>query len=228
MTSPETVDVFSLTISRDLGGDFAVRSVDVLGRSMRHRISFTQANGINEVFETELAECILSIIDRLPMDAHVFSDPDFVIELPGLTLARLRALINIAADGAMQIILRFRYFIGTLQSAFRIDTHLRIPTLEHREQIAIEALADIATPIFSLALSGANGPDTPAEVESVRRKLDHLANRASEVNFYLSLLTRYATECARQRNEQDPRWPWLEPSTGTEHIPRIEGNRRGG
>ncbi|WP_424933121.1 hypothetical protein [Amaricoccus macauensis] len=211
-----------MTISRDAGESYKIRSVDILGQNMRHRISFTKSNGIRDVFEADLAECIETILVRLPDGAHVFSDPDFVIELPGLTLARLRALINEAADGARQVIVRFRYFIGTLQSAFRVDTYLRVPSIDHREQIAVEALADIATPIFSLALAGARPPNSSQEYEHVRKKLEDLSSRASEVNFYLSLLTRYVTECARQTRENEELRARLEsPRTGP-HVRRLQ------
>ncbi|MEM8569800.1 MAG: hypothetical protein AAGG56_02730 [Pseudomonadota bacterium] len=202
--TPETADVFSLTISRDVDQEFSVRSVDILGRNMRHRISFTSASGIYEVFERELADCIRAVLDRLPMKAHVYSDPDFVIELPGLTLARLRVLIKVVGSGAAQIIMRFRYFIGSLQSAFRVDTHLSLPTVEHREKIAIETLSDIATPIFSLALAGSKQIEKSKDLELVLRKLENLSERASELNFYLSLLTRYVSECSRISSEPQP------------------------
>lgn len=202
VTTPEAIDVFSMTITREVGEDYSVRSVDILGSTMRHRVSFTQTSRIRDVFQPDLADCIESILERLPPNTHVFSDPDFIIELPGLTLARLRVLIQVAANGASQIILRFRYFIGGLQSVFRVDAHMRIPTLEHRERIAVEALADIATPMFSLALANMDHVRTAHDKELVQRKLEELSGRASEINFYLSLLTRYVTACSKESLEQ--------------------------
>ena len=201
VSSPEASDVFSMTLSRVNGGAFCVRSVEITGTVMRHRITFPRDDTIHGVFREELSDSINRLLEHLPMSAHVFSDPEMVIELPNLTLARLRALIHVAEDGACQVILRFRYFIGALQNAFRSDTHFTTPTLEHREQIAIHTLADIATPIFSLALNGSDVQHDPRSRELVARKLEDLSRQASELNFYLSLLTRYVTDCSPKRME---------------------------
>jgi hypothetical protein len=206
LPTPETIELLSLTISREIGAAVSLQSVDLNGRGARHRISFTRGSRIRDVFQAELAECIEALLERLPTHGHAFSDPDFLIELPGLTLARLSVLVRAMADGAAQIVLRFRYFIGSLQNAFRTELRLPLPTLDHRERIAVEALADIATPIFSLALADRAHVRTKEDEDIVLRRLEQLSARACELNFYLTLLTRYVSDCseARMRSRAEP------------------------
>lgn len=189
-------DMFVVNLQLQAEGPTVVRSCELLHRDYRNRISFTKLPDLFTVFQTHVAQSIQALIDEFGMARNIVSKPEFEIDLPSLKLAGLTFLVSRARDGMRQIILRFRYFIGTLQSAFLLDLGMSEPTITHKERIAIESLIDIVGPLYGLALLEDRRPLSSAETSEVENALRDLQGKAHVLKFYSDLLIRYVRDCS--------------------------------
>lgn len=194
-------DMFSINLSDDSIRGLRVQSVEILSPDLRQKLSFRGAMDLKDVFVPLLANRLERVLSRISDGNGVHTKPDLVITFPGLVLARLRILVHRTPEGARQVLMRFKYFIGGLQNAFRVQTHFTEPSLLHREKLAIEALTEIATPLFDIA----NAALASDQVEDIQRALQehllHLSENAQELSFYLTMLARYASEAAQTREQ---------------------------
>lgn len=189
-------DMFVVNLQMQAEGAVVVRSCELLHKDFRNRVSFAALQDLFAVFNARLAREIRALVDEFGGARNIVSKPDFVIELPDLKLAGLSFLVSGMKDGMRQIILRFRYFIGSFQSAFVLDLGLSRPTLPHKERIAIESLVDIVGPLYGLALLEDRRVLTEDERFEVDRALRDLQDKAHVLKFYSDLLIRYVRDCA--------------------------------
>lgn len=168
---------FALILRRGADGQVFVHAVDIPHASVRHRIGFATDDHAEAVLHPDLFARLAALLDRIPVRAGVHSERDLSIALPGLTLADLKATLRRLPDGETEIVLRFRHFIGDLKHVLR------------RERPAASAFH----PLFGVAWGGGE-PRIPARFETASRKLEQISRQASEVNFYLTLITRYVSE----------------------------------
>lgn len=197
-TDTSKSDMLSIQLSQQPGQDgFVIDSVDIVQPNFRHRLSFSNGQSYEQVLSPKLANYVGELVASIDRDAMIFSEPDAVVDLPGLVLGRLRMLVHTAKDTARQVIIRFAYFIGGVQSAFQVETHFKLPTVNHREAIAVAALHDICIPVFDIVssvVSGLFNDDTGPVATSGR--LDRFAEVETDLLFYLELLKRYIKSTA--------------------------------
>lgn len=189
-------DMFVVNLRIQPEGAVVVRSCELLHKDYRNRLSFTKLPDLFEVFSGRVAKAIKALVDDFGGSRNVVSKPDFEIDLPELKLAGLSFLVSAAQDGVRQVILRFRYFIGSFQSAFLMDLGLSQPTISHKERIAIESLVDIVGPLYGLALLEDRRPLRASEQLEVENALRDLQGKAHVLKFYSDLLIRYVRDCA--------------------------------
>lgn len=192
-TDTSKSDMLSIQLSQRPGREgFVIDSVDIVQPNFRHRLSFSNGQSYEHVLTPKLAEYVATLVSSIDRDAMIFSEPEAVVDLPGLVLGRLRMLVHTAKDAARQVIIRFAYFIGGVQSAFQVETHFKLPTVTHREAIAVAALHDICIPVFDIVSSVVAGlfNDDSGPV-ATRGRLDRFAEVESDLLFYLELLKRY-------------------------------------
>ncbi|KMW60300.1 hypothetical protein AIOL_000453 [Candidatus Rhodobacter oscarellae] len=199
-------DMLSIQLSQAPGdAGFIVDSVDIAQPNFRHRLSFSNQNGVDAILSPKLAKYVQKLLGSINKDAMVFSEPDTVVELPGLVLGRLRMLVHTGANLARQVIIRFAYFIGGVQAAFGIETHFSLPSVNHREALAVAALHDICIPVFDVVsnvLGGLFGDDTAQR--SAQERLSRFTELESELLFYLELLKRYIKSAGEFAELQPP------------------------
>lgn len=189
-----SADMFVLTLRWSPDQDPTVLSCDLIHRDFHNRISFSKRAGLFDVFRPQLARALAEIIDSIQHKRQVLSQPDFQVDLPNLVLGGLRLLVSSAKDGARQIIIRFKHFLGSLQDAFAVDIGLRSAVLPHRERVAVEALVDIVGPLLNLADLRRPNLDE-REAMAVEKSLEELAQNSYMLRFYTGLLVRYVNEC---------------------------------
>ena len=192
-TSCQKADMFSLQLHElGDGSGYGVQSVDIFQPDFKHRLTFSTRNNIHSVLVPELAAYLEDMIARIDKDTRVHSEPDAVVDLPGLTLGRLRVLTFDPVTDAKRFVVRFAYFIGGLQAAFNVDTRLALPTVSHREAIAVSALVDICTPALNIiAHREFLGEGRSSDETLLLAKLDGIDEVQNELSFYLQLLKRY-------------------------------------
>lgn len=184
-----------LSIQLSLAKDterYVVDSVDIHQPNFRHRLSFTRDKEVEAILSPKLADYINALLAKVDQDRMVFSIPDAVVDLPDLVLGKLRVLVHTAQDKTRQVIVRFSYFIGGVQAAFKVATHFKLPSISHREALAVSALHDICIPVFDVVSSAVTGLfDDGMRDFSPRERLSKLADVESDLLFYLQLLKRY-------------------------------------
>lgn len=192
---PSKTDMLSIQLSLESSHtEYQVDSVDIYQPNFKHRLSFSGEKSVAEVLSPRLAEYITALLKRLDQDTMVLSEPDAVVDLPGLVLGKLRVLVHTAKTKSRQVIVRFAYFIGGVQAAFRVATHFELPTLSHREALAVAALHDICIPVFDVVSSAIGGLfDDHTARSSPRERLSRLSDVESDLLFYLQLLKRYVS-----------------------------------
>ncbi|MEL7117134.1 MAG: hypothetical protein AAGP08_16385, partial [Pseudomonadota bacterium] len=160
MMSTETAQTDMLSIQISLDDDmrtYQVDSVDIYQPNFRHRLSFSSDKSVGAILAPDLADYVNAILGRIDRDTMVLSEPDAVLDLPGLVLGKLRVLVHTSKTKTRQVIIRFAYFIGGVQAAFRVATHFSLPTISHREALAVAALHDICIPVFDVVSSAISG-----------------------------------------------------------------------
>ena len=186
-------DMLSIRLSQVDGADrFHVDSVDISQPNFRHRLTFTKKNNVDAILAPQLADYVNNLLDRIDQDTMVFTEPEAVVDLPGLVLGRLRMLVHTAENYARQVIVRFSYFIGGVQAALKVDTHFQLPTVTHREALAVAVLHDICIPVFDIVSSAISGLFEDSTFKSsAQERLQQFSDVENDLLFYLELLKRY-------------------------------------
>ena len=149
-------------------------------------MSFTENHEIEDVLVARLSHAINACLENLPGGAHVLSLPEFLVELPGLTLSGVHVMVMKSTEGLRNAIFRFKEFMGAVNNAFRMDVGFHEPYSNHSEKLAINVLADVCLPILNLCRSFEElslGKDRS-------RALD-VSDRAREFEFQTELLKRF-------------------------------------
>ncbi|MEM8554098.1 MAG: hypothetical protein AAGF71_04640 [Pseudomonadota bacterium] len=184
-------------------GDLFVRSVEVPMHGFVHKLVFNEDRDHSEVFVPELANMLGGYLSA-ENKPGLTTAPDMILDLPGAVLGRLRVLRIKGAQGRMQVFVRFAYFIGGIQAAFRDRTCFDTPTLTHREALATAILTDICMPTLDLAaLSAATGAGDTTQERMVNR-LEDMQRRQDDLVFYVELLKRYVQHHAPPIPKQHP------------------------
>lgn len=200
-------EMFSLQIrKKGRGLPLVIETAEVVRPGFRHRLTFGKNNTIPEVLQPRLAAYVQDLIDgEIDTGPRVLTQPDVTLALPGLMLGRLRAIIGAPVGDARMATLRFRYFIGGIQAAFAARTYFDRPALEHREEIGMRALEDVAVPLLNMALTAQTWPQVAQESQGSAKMVTALASieaHATELEFYAGLLRRYIQECGPGRMEE--------------------------
>lgn len=190
-------DTFVIHMTRAIGEQAKVTSIELLSADMRNRYSFKEPRVLDQVFAGQLSVEIEQTLASFQDQDRVVSLPDFAVDLPGLLLSGLRVLLTRIEGGVEVIMMRFREYIGTIKSAFKFDSSFAISSASVRERIAVEVLRDIITPLVDMI--NLNKPEYRAVIENhapvLQKRLDQIATKQEELNFYGGLLQRYVAGC---------------------------------
>jgi len=110
---PSITQRFILTLHVDLEKSVHVRSCEILGSEFRNRVTFNTKSNIQDVLTEELAERLTQCVGRIGKAKEVLSMPDFTFQTQGLALAGIHLIASELSDGSLQVICRFKHFMGT-------------------------------------------------------------------------------------------------------------------
>ncbi len=198
---------FNLTLNDDT--TVSLRSCEVLGRTFRNRVSFNSTKMIDDVLVARLANAITSCLRTLPDGAHVLSLPEFLVELPGLVLSGVHVMVMEAKGGLRNAILRFKEFMGSVNSAFRHDIGFHEPYSNHSEKLAVNVLAEVCLPILNLCRSFEE-----LNFGNDRQRALEISDRAREFEFQTELLKRFIFNAGMGHAEAAT--AYLHSETGTQ------------
>ena len=200
-------EMFALQVKRFAPGEaLRVVSAEVTRPGFRHLLTFGSEGTLRTVLQAELADFVAKLLEpELDLGPRVVVRPEETLALPGLMLSRMRVIVGAPIAGLVQATVRFRYFIGGIQNAFAAKTYFDRPALEHREEIGMRALEDVAVPLLNMALTAQTWPQATGSSRSYGKMVTALASieaHAVELEFYAGLLRRYIQECGPGRLEE--------------------------
>ncbi|MEM7710061.1 MAG: hypothetical protein AAF264_04790 [Pseudomonadota bacterium] len=193
-------EAFSLSLWRDGTTEAVrVRRATMSRPGVRHRLAFTSHDRLDDVLAPALADRLRPVVATAMDDAPARLDhPREMIALPGLILGGLTLTVGRPRVGGLSAILRFRYFIGGLQTAFAARTGFDCPSLAHREALSLRALDDVARPLLDMAGALSTLPQVqhdPRAAAGMARTLAVVEAQAADLDFYAGLLRRYVGDC---------------------------------
>lgn len=201
---PDDRDLFVLHLTRGTDAVPRVVSIELSSSEMRNLYAFKTARDLSEVFVDDLAHEIEGAITSVLDGERAVALPDFEVSLPGLLVSGLRILCTKIEGENDVIMMRFRDYVGAIKSAFRFDPSFAVTSASVRERIAVEVLRDILTPLVDMI--NLNRPEYRAVIENhaivLQKRLDAIAKRQKELNFYSGLLQRYVAGCRQDSSSQ--------------------------
>ncbi len=177
-----------LTISllMNASEEVTVQSCETSNDKLLNRMSLRGDWGLSDVFVETLAKALRKCLSSLPPHAHMLSVPDFLVELPGLTLSGIRVMAAEPCNGVRSVIMRFKEFLGTFSRILKPSVGYDECLTSHTEKLALNALTDICVPILNFARS--------VELKTADRE-GHLQTmlemKLREFEFHAELLKRY-------------------------------------
>ena len=207
----------TINLQQDGRGIVEVQSCEVAGADFLNRTSFRDAKQLEDVFIKRLAQALTELVETLPKGAHMLSKPEFLLELPGALLAGVRLLVSEPREGARRMIVRFKEFLGGINSLMKADIGgARERAVSHADNLAVNALMDICIPIMNFCRS-----DELARLEGGGHASRVVEDKLREFEFHTELLKRYL---ANQRTvaEEDTETATIEPPT---HLHAISAGR---
>ena len=194
---PSASQRFILTLQVDLEGTIHVRSCEILGTEFRNRVSFNTKTEISEVLTPELAASLSDCVHRISKAKEVLSIPDFAHVAPGLAVAGIHLISSELSDKSLQVICRFKHFMGSLFAAVQPDIGISPQSVDYRDKLATEALTDITMPLLNIAKT--------LEMDVAEHQGNHLAQRelarldelSAELAFYSEMLKRFIDNSLR-------------------------------
>jgi hypothetical protein len=186
------------------GGEFEVRSCEVLGSGYRNRTSFQRTASIDEVFVSAVALGLAECLAQLSRKKEVISLPEFKIEAPGLALGQAHILVSEREGEQISVIVRFQVFLGNLDSVLCEDLRPLPNAPVLLDKLANEVLFDITLPILNICTALDLGQISQAK--ELSRFLESLAENAEGLKFRTTLLKRFLEDIAESRCAQPPRF----------------------
>ena len=179
-------------LERNEEGKVNVAACEILNKNFTNRTLFHGSSDIWEVLVDDLAAALVRLTDDLDENHSVVSLPDVCIELPGLTLSGLHVIVSDISNGTQKIMVRFQVFLGSLGAILRSKVGFSVPSPATHERVALDVLTDLALPLLDLARLSED--DFVGHEVAVYERQKKLAERASEITFYVELLKRFKAD----------------------------------
>lgn len=192
-----------------------VRSCEVMGAAHRNRFTFPKTVSVSDVFVGAVAEGVQDCLAALSNTTEVVSLPSVMIEIPGLSLARVNIMSNQTDDGTLGIILRFRTVLGGIGHAFNAGLGIEDSVQDYASHMSALVLTDLVLPMLDLCESAQSG--ILKSTDNVTAVMDTLIERSHELRFQAELIKRFVASAASAQ---------AEPRLNNPDRPRIEAISR--
>lgn len=180
---------FMITLNLREDRSVQVRSCEVTASAFRNRTSFIKDTGLPEIFVPGLAQAVQHCLDKLRLRTEVLALPQFLLELPGLTLHGVQIMATKLEDQTVNVIMRFNHFMGSIGSALAVPIGFDAAVPEEQQIIATQVLEDITAPLLNICTSAALGlKGTNEKLGAFGRQIASLSH---EISFRMTLLRRF-------------------------------------
>ena len=183
---------FVVTVNLPENGDAQVRSSELIGYGYRNRTSFSDDARLHDVFVKSVADGLMECLSNIGQETEVVAFKDMQIQAPGLTLSGAYMMVSQNDNGSMHVIFRFRFFLGSLNCAFKKDFGFDDGLNDESSRLAALVISDLALPILNICEAAKTGLLTAdAALSSFG---EQLAERADEISFQVELVKRFVNE----------------------------------
>lgn len=180
---------FAITLMVSPSGDVTVRACEVINRLFRNRTSFGDNANLEEAFCPEFAEVLADLLDRLSGDSELIALPNFTFEVPRIALMRSQISATRSASGVLNVVVRFRYFVGAVNALFHDDIGLDCSIANEISLFSVDVLRDVVAPLLDICVASEFGsPEVKEQLGEFGRKV---SQRSHELRFQAELLKRF-------------------------------------
>ena len=177
----------------DAGTDrIAVKSVEIVHRSSRTRMTFHEHNDLSDVVAEDLCLAVLDLMGKQHEDG-VYTNPDYRLNLPGLMLCKARVLVKHSAEGVRGIMIRFAMCMGNVTAIFSPTVRPWQVGHDQTQQLAAETLENVFLPLMNFA------DYVQSDIENIRETtgasladgLERARQRINDLEVYYNVLVDF-------------------------------------
>ncbi|MEM7507559.1 MAG: hypothetical protein AAF415_12520 [Pseudomonadota bacterium] len=185
-----------------------LRSLEVFDNAKRMRFSFVEST-LREVLSIEALASINDLLDGILGNGRAIISSDVAIQLKNLILEGCNIMISAGADGAENVMIRFKHYHGRILSLFSDTFAYRDSVADRAVETATDILTNIYMPLFDLSqyidqnLSKEGADPQPELAEALTR----INKKIKELQFHRMLLIN----CFGAGYTGDSATPTLEP-----------------
>ena len=191
----------SISIKRMPGGDCAVQAVEFAESGQFTRCVFSERNSPGEVLSPYLLNEIESFIEDSGTRVGVDARPDYLLNLPGLTLGKARILTTSAREGVHFYLVRFAQCIGNIASVVSRTARPGQTGYDQTQLIAAETLEKVFIPLMNFSDYVKYDAERLSEegAQPMAESLNRTRQKISELELYYNMLVDFVAS-----NRADP------------------------
>lgn len=194
--TPEPEWMLRLVARPSSGNEFTLEQIESRLAGVHQTLAFSRKKNLSAILVPDLHNALFPVILMVSAQGTAsYSGPEFAVTGRGFSLGGLHVhQVHEQPDAALYI--DFSFALGRMQDIVMLHDQIGRQVLSHRERIAVSALADIASPLISLASMPASQIAAPETKTFLTDRLAQISDRADELQFHLSMLMRYVRNCA--------------------------------
>lgn len=180
-------------------------AVVVTKAHQRHRITFVAEQPMEDVFCKEICDVLSPILNGFTDKNGVYSNPDTVISLPGLTMSQLRVIYSTHGDDPSRVLVRFAAFAGNPHRAMINDDGFSHPLDNLTSKVYRDALDWVLMPALNIVtvdettgFDASNKGDLEDAMEKLRASKEQLLFQVELVKRELGRLEAHSYAKPRQ------------------------------
>lgn len=195
-TCPEPEWMLRLLVCPVSGGRHHLEQVESRLAGVRQTLAFSRNKDLSRLLVPELKADLLPVLDMYETErGTAYISKDFAVTGRGFSLGGLH-IHTLADNPGTPVCVDFSFALGRMQDILQLPDQIGRQVLSHRERIAVSALADIASPLISIASMPPSRIASPDSSAFLADRLSQISDRAEELQFHLSMLMRYVRNCA--------------------------------
>ncbi|GAB5445766.1 hypothetical protein [Gymnodinialimonas sp.] len=156
----------------------------------RHRITFVAEQPMEEVFCPELVNVLTPILSTFSDSNSVYSNPDFELALPGLTMRQLRMIHSTHGDDPSRVLVRFAGFVGNPHRALLHDDGFSHPLDALASEVYRDALDLVLMPALNIVTIDDSSGFCGDDKQDLEDAMAHLRESKERLLFQVELVKR--------------------------------------